>query len=241
MAKPDETHGDGTTTSAGDALRWILGPLATRPRLAIAFLVGIAAGLLVYFLTPLRPSTAAIIGWDMTCLTFAIAMLTAMANKEPHHIAARAMDQDEGQGFILGLVIIAAVASVVAVGMELSLAKDAHGLEKAARVILAFLTVAGSWFTVALIFALHYAHEFYAPADCTADGVAGGLSFPGGEEPDYWDFLHFALVIGVAAQTADIAFASKGMRRTGTVHCILAFVFNTVVLALTINLLAGLF
>ena len=239
MAKSDET--DVAQTSAGQALRWILGPLATRPRLVIAFLVGIAAGLAVFFLTPLRASTAAIIGWDATCLTFAVAMLTAMANKEPHHIAAKAMDQDEGQGFILGLVIIAAVASVVAVGMELSLAKDAHGLEKAARVALAFVTVAGSWFTVALIFALHYAHEFYAPADCTADGVAGGLSFPGGEEPDYWDFLHFALVIGVAAQTADIGFASKGMRRTGTVHCMLAFVFNTVVLALTINLLAGLF
>jgi uncharacterized membrane protein len=239
MAKSDEA-GSGTT-AAGDALRWILGPLATRPRLVIAFLAGIAGGLAVFFLTPLRASTAAIIGWDVTCLTFAVAMLTAMANKEPQHIAAKAMDQDEGQGFILGLVIIAAVASVVAVGMELSLAKDAHGLEKAARVMLAFLTVAGSWFTVALIFALHYAHEFYAPADCTADGVAGGLVFPGGDEPDYWDFLHFALVIGVAAQTADIGFASKGMRRTGTVHCVLAFEFNTVVLALTINLLAGLF
>jgi uncharacterized membrane protein len=233
---------DKTETSApAQALRWILGPLATRPRLVLAFVVGIVVGVAAFFLSPLKASTSAIVGWDGTCLTFAVAMLTAMANKEPHHIAAKAVEQDEGQGFILGLVILAAVASVVATGMELSLAKEAHGWEKAARVALAFVTVAASWFTVALIFALHYAHEFYAPADCTADGVAGGLSFPGGEEPDYWDFLHFALVIGVAAQTADIGFASKGMRRTGTIHCLLAFVFNTVVLALTINLLAGLF
>ncbi len=229
------------TPASTAALRWILGPLATRPRLVIAFAAGIIVGLAVFFAFPLSAITSAIIGWDATCLTFAVAMLTAMANKEPHHIAAKAVEQDEGQGFILGLVILAAVASVIATGMELSLAKDAHGWEKAARVVLAFVTVAGSWFTVALIFALHYAHEFYAPADCTADGVEGGLVFPGGEEPDYWDFLHFALVIGVAAQTADIGFSSKGMRRTGTVHCLLAFVFNTVVLALTINLLAGLF
>lgn len=221
--------------------RWILGPLATRPRLAIAILLGVIGGVAIFFLSPLRASTSAILGWDITCVTFAVSMLAIMADKEPHHIARTAKEQDEGQGVILALVIVAAVASVVAVGMELSLAKAAHGWEKAARVTLAFATVAASWFTVALIFALHYAREFYSPADCTADGVAGGLVFPGDEEPDYWDFLHFSLVIGVAAQTADIGFSSKGMRRTGTVHSVLAFVFNTVVLALTINLLAGLF
>ena len=63
----------------------------------------------------------------------------------------------------------------------------------------------------------------------------------GKSKPDYWDFLHFALIIGVANQTADIAFTSKVMRRTGTLHGVLAFVFNTLVLALTINLAASLF
>ena len=232
---------DQQPAAPGESWRWILGPLATRPRLAAAFAAGIVVGAASFALTPLAASTAAIVGWDATCLTFALAMLTSMANKEPHHIARTAKAQDEGRGFILGMVIIAAVAAVVAVGTELSLAKEAHGWEKAARVTLAFVTVAASWFTVGLIFGLHYAHEFYMPADCTEDGVVGGLAFPGNEEPDYWDFLHFSLVIGVAAQTADIGFSSKGMRRTGTVHCLLAFVFNTVVLALTINLLAGLF
>ena len=104
---------------------------------------------------------------------------------------------------------------------------------------LVFATVAASWFMVQLIFALHYAHEYYAQGERGQD--AGGLDFPGGEPPDYWDFLHFSIVIGVASQTADIAFTSKSLRRVGTVHGITAFVFNTVVLALTINLLAGLF
>ena len=63
-----------------------------------------------------------------------------------------------------------------------------------------------------------------------------GLQFPGGEPPDYWDFLHFAVVIGVACQTADIAFTGKNLRRIGTVHGLVAFSFNTAVLALTINL-----
>jgi uncharacterized membrane protein len=69
----------------------------------------------------------------------------------------------------------------------------------------------------------------------------GGLKFPGGEAPDYWDFLHFSVIIGVACQTADIEFTAKPLRRIGALHGVLSFVFNTVALALTINLLAGLF
>jgi uncharacterized membrane protein len=90
------------------------------------------------------------------------------------------------------------------------------------------------------VFALHYAHEYYDPDENCA-GDSKGLAFPGGEPPDYWDFLHFSIIIGVAAQTADIAFTSKGLRRIGTLHSLVAFAFNTVIVALTINLLAGLF
>jgi uncharacterized membrane protein len=108
-------------------------------------------------------------------------------------------------------------------------------------VALAFVTVALSWMMVQVIFALHYAHEYYDEnEDCGGEDMKG-LLFPGGELPDYWDFVHFSIVIGAAAQTADIAFTSKALRRIGTVHSLVSFAFNTVVVALTINLLAGLF
>jgi uncharacterized membrane protein len=95
---------------------------------------------------------------------------------------------------------------------------------------------------VQIVFALHYAHEYYAePQDKRGRKHRGGLLFPEDDAPDYWDFLHFAMIVGVAAQTADIAFTSKTLRRTGTWHGVVSFLFNTVVLALTINLLAGLF
>ena len=144
---------------------------------------------------------------------------------------------------ILALVLIAASASLAAVGIELSAAKDAHGLEKGLRIALACLSVGLSWFVVQLIFALHYAHEYYSPDDDDdpATEQQGGLKFPDETSPDYWDFLHFAVVIGVASQTADICFTSKTMRRFGTVHSLVAFTFNTVILALTVNLAAGLF
>jgi uncharacterized membrane protein len=225
------------------ALRMLLGPIASRPRLLGAIAVGIVAGLLLTFVpNDLRPSTRGILAWDATLLTFLVSTFLMMSECDGSMIRARAAEQDEGQHFILGLTIIAAAISIIAIGAELSLAKGEHGWLKALRIVLAFSTVAGSWLFVQLVFALHYAHEFYAEdEDEEARKHRAGLQFPGGEPPDYWDFLHFASVLGVAGQTADVAFASKSMRRTGTVHGMVAFIFNTVVLALTINLLAGLF
>ena len=143
---------------------------------------------------------------------------------------------------ILTLVLLAATASVGAVAIELSAAKTAHGLEKALRVGAAFITIGLSWTLVQMIFALHYAAEYYKQKPGAPAGVyQGGLAFPPGDPPDFWDFLHFSVVIGVASQTADIGWLSKSLRRVGTVHGVVAFLFNTAVLALGINLVAGLF
>jgi len=218
-------------------------PFRARPRLTAAFAVGFAVWLACVFGgAGLRWSTCAVLGWDATCLTFIGLGLSMMPGRSPDDIRKVAATQDEGQHMILGLVSIAAAASLLAVAAELSLAKHAHGVEKPLRVALAFGTVAASWFMVQLIFALHYAHEFYARAGGSAKAVdAGGLGFPGDAPPDYWDFLHFSVVIGAASQTADITFTSKQIRRVGTAHTLLTFTFNTIIVALTINLVAGLF
>jgi uncharacterized membrane protein len=219
----------------------VLKSLASRPRLIGSILVGIAIGLALSLIpNPLRPSTRAIFAWDSTLVVFIVSTLVMMRECDDTRIRARAAKEDEGRHLILAMAVLAAAASVVAIGFELSLAKTEHGLIKGLRIALAFGTVLGSWLFVQMMFALHYAHEFYGEAD---DGTPqkGGLAFPGDDTPDYWDFLHFGSIIGVAAQTADVAFTSKSLRRTGTVHAMVAFIFNTVVLALTINLLAGLF
>jgi uncharacterized membrane protein len=221
----------------------MLGPLAARPRLTVSLVLGLAVAVIGSSIVQnLKWSTWGILGWDVTCIVFALSVIFSMFDAEPWEMRVTAATQDEGQGFILALVTVAAVASLGAIAMELSLAKTAHGLEKTMRVSLATITVALSWFMVQMIFALHYAHEYYAPDEGPkGDEVVGGLAFPGHEAPDYWDFVHFAVVIGAASQTADIAFTSKALRRVGTVHGTLAFIFNTVVVALTINLLAALF
>jgi uncharacterized membrane protein len=88
-----------------------------------------------------------------------------------------------------------------------------------------------------VLFALHYAHDFYA---ARIRGLEDPLLFPGTRDPGYTDFFHFACVIGTASQTADISFNGSGLRPVGTLHCIVAFFFNATLLALSINLLAGL-
>jgi uncharacterized membrane protein len=227
---------------AKPAGHWRIGPgvFAAHPKLVIAMGLGLALGLGLRFGAPgLAPSSCAIAGWDLFCLAYLGLTLHALAGQGPAEIRARAAQQDQGQAVVLLLILAACVASLAAVGLELSLAQHDTGYVKAARVTAAFVTVTASWLTLQLVFAVHYAHEYYA-ADPETRTDAGGLAFPGGEPPDYWDFLHFAIVIGVAAQTADVAFTSKALRRLGTTHSLIAFAFNTLVLALTINLLAGL-
>jgi uncharacterized membrane protein len=226
-------------------------PIATyrafrdRPRISAAIGLGILVALALHFLpNDLRWSTRTILSWDSGALCFIVLMVGMMCDCGVDKIQARAAAQDEGQGLTLFLSITAAAASVLAIAVELSLAKNDHGFIKPLRVGLAFTTITLSWFFVHLMFALHYAHEYYAPQTCPGEeghAKRAGLGFPGDQQPDYWDFVHFAVIIGVASQTADISFRSKPLRRIGTIHGVLSFVFNTVVLALTINLLAGLF
>ena len=227
-------------TKARDQRPAIVGGFVTRPRLVASMAAGLIVALGLALLTDLRASTAALAGWDALCLTFTALMTRYMSNRGAAAMRDHAADADEGRAVVLVLILLASVASFGAIAMELSAAKAVHGPAQAFYIALAFFTVAMSWFFVQLNFALHYAHAYYSPSE-TGRGDAGGLAFPGKAPPDYWDFLHFSIVIGVASQTADIDFTDKALRRLGTFHSLFAFVFNTVVVALTINLLASLF
>lgn len=104
--------------------------------------------------------------------------------------------------------------------------------------ITAFNRLVSSWAFTHMMFALDHAHNYYVALD---RGRPAGLAFPGEDPPDYGDFVYFAFVIGTSGQTADVSFTSRSMRRVGLVQCVLAFLFNTTVLALTINMVASLF
>ncbi|WP_332660255.1 DUF1345 domain-containing protein [Brevundimonas sp.] len=185
------------------------------------------------------------LGWDVGVGLFLIeSALKLFRARSPDDIRERAAALDEAGGAVLPLAVFAALASIaVVVGEAVRVAGDKDQAGMAAIVGLA--TVALSWTFVHTIFAFHYAHAFYAPAPANGarKGKApdrGGLVFPGGEDPDYWDFVHFSTIIGVAQQTADIQISDRALRRTTTVHSVTAFLFNTVIVALTVNMAVSL-
>lgn len=220
--------------------RWRLTPrlFVTRPKLVAAAASGVAAAAAMALLG-YRPQVGVVVGWDAFCAVF-LGLAALLLGQEPSQIRARAADEDEGQAVILLLVVAACAASLAAVARELSLAKELHGLARDLHVALAVATVAASWLVMQVVLALHYAHAYYI-ADPETGKDTEGLAFPGKAAPGYWDFVHFSIVIGVAAQTADIAITDPHLRRLATLHSLIAFVFNTLILALTINLAADLF
>jgi uncharacterized membrane protein len=216
----------------------LLKPFRVRPRL-----LGAAAfGLLTFWLTPTEWAEHAasrfLIGWNAGALLYLGLAAAMIRQSSTELIQKRALHQDEGRFVVLSLVVIAAVMVLFAIGSQLAAVKDLHGVRRSGHVALAALTVFSSWAFTQTMFAMHYAHHFYVER---VRGRPECLLFPGTTDPDYTDFMYFACVIGTSAQTADVSFSGASLRGIGLTHCVLAFFFNTTVLALTINIAAGLF
>ncbi len=185
-----------------------------------------------------QPITRLIIGWNAGAWLYLMLAVWMMFRAPADQMRQRALAQDEGRLVILALVVVAAITSLGAIVAELAVAKDLHGPLRFEHMALAAVTLLSSWGFTQVMFALHYAHDYYL---AEIEGQEPGLDFPGGQLPDYSDFLYFSCVIGTSGQTADVSITSRTMRRTGLVHCILAFFFNTTLVALTINIASGLF
>jgi uncharacterized membrane protein len=210
--------------------------LKGQPRFFIAVLVGV----LLWFVLPhhWRTSTRLLIAWDCATGLYLILAAVMMARSDMERVRYRAALQDEGQILILLLAAVTALISLGGTMTEMAAAKSLKGDGGWQHIALAGLTVLLSWTFAHTIFAIHYAHEYFAGPE---DDMEEGLEFPGHEPPDYWDFVYYSFVIGTATATADVNVTSKNMRRITTLHCVFAFFFNTTILALTVNVGAGFF
>jgi len=220
--------------------RW-LRHLEARLHLIISLVVGTAC----YFLTPPDWSVAPplLTAWNAAAWCYIALVVRAMSHASEASIRRRAEQVDEGRFVALTLAILGACAAIAAIIGQLSAARDAAGLEKGLHLAFAALTIITSWAFIHLVFAHHYAHEFYIERDSEAElkkEDRGGLKFPGGQRPVFLDFVYFSFIIGVACQTADISITSRPMRKLNLIHAILAFFFNTTILALMINIAASL-
>jgi uncharacterized membrane protein len=197
-----------------------------RPRLFLSVLLGLALAVLLP--ADWRGATRVLVGWDAGVAFYLIGASVLLARADVARIRRRAAILDEGRIVILVLVVGAAVASLGGILAQLGAGRTAGHLA------LATLTILLSWTLVHVIFALHYAHEFYA-----AKPRGGGLKFPGDEDPDYWDFLYFSLVIGMTSQVSDVAVTGRTIRRTVAAHGVVSFLFNASLIALTVNIAAS--
>ena len=209
----------------------------SRPRLFSSILVGMVVTLFLPKSFASHEITRVIIGWNVGTWLYLIFAARMMFWTSHEKMRSRAKAQDDGKYFVLIMVIIASIVSLGAIFAELSVVRNMHGFLRYSHITLAILTILSSWAFIQVMFALHYAHDYYI---AKAHGNSGGLEFPNADSPDYSDFLYFACVIGTSGQTADVSFTSKSMRRTGLLHCVLAFFFNTTLVALTINIASGL-
>jgi uncharacterized membrane protein len=208
-----------------------------RPKVYIGFLA--AVGALLLSPAAVAPAVRATIAWNVGGLVYLAMATYAMATCTANKIRSRAIYHDESAFVILVIILLAIASSFAAIAGLLTEAKAAAQYAKLAYLMLAATTIFVSWSVTQVAFAIHYAHEYYAPHNHQRD-TRGGLAFPKDDTPDYWDFLYFATSIGATSQTSDVSICTKSLRRLAALHAVVSFFFNTTVLALTINLAASL-
>lgn len=195
-------------------------------------------GLLVWAVTPmLNPTVRLTLAGDAFFASYLLTTGIQIARATTSSIRRRAAYEDEGAVIIFLMTLAAIVVSEVAI-FELIHSEE---LPVRLRLGLSVGTVLLAWLTMHTLAAVHYAHVYYAPAHDPhdEDGDAGGLAFPGTPVPDFSDFLYYSFVIGMTAQVSDVEVNSRRMRRLTLAHGILSFLFNTVLLALAVNVAAS--
>src|SRR5467141_1900738 len=210
-----------------------------RHRLVIALVAASAVSLSLR--GHVRPSTEVIATWDtfVFCVLF-LAWLTILTTPV-QKLRSRAKEQDVSRLVIFVFVVVAACAALFAVGFLIIVGGSETRGHFTGHLMLGLGTVVLSWSLMHTVFGLRYAHAFYGDSDQPGESRhAGGLVFPGDRMPDYFDFAYFSFVIGMTCQVSDVQITSQRMRRLALLQSVLAFGFNTIILALLINTVSSL-
>jgi uncharacterized membrane protein len=205
-------------------------------------LISLALAVLAFFFArsaELNPLVSYLLAWDVFALTYIILSWIIFFLRSPEQIRKVARVDDGSQLYVFLVILVAAFSSMFTV-LLLMLSQDNNGT---AQIIYIPVAVGGmllSWAMVHTTFTVHYAHLYYDDAKDDNTKHAEGLIFPKEKKPDYLDFAYFSFVIGMTFQVSDVQIESRIIRRLALVHGLLSFMLNTFVVALTINLIAGL-
>ena len=191
--------------------------------------VAVAVGL---WRAGLAPSRAGLLGFDLAALVFLLLTGAAFGKATPAAMRVRAQQVDVGRSAVLWSSVLLSCLVMLALWTEM---RAAGGAEGVTDLIAAAASIVLSWLYMNMIFALHYAHGYYSHRN----GMHKGLDFPGKEDPDYWDFAYFSLVLGMTFQVSDVQIVSRRLRRTALMHSVIAFFFNVFIIAISVNVAAG--
>jgi uncharacterized membrane protein len=203
-------------------------------RLLYAGVIGLLIGLLPL---PIPWQSKALLAWSGGAATYLVLAWLLAIHFDAERTRERAQAQDQ-PGVLLFLILFLSVfASSAAIALMLQHVKDLDTAPRLGHLALSMLSLGASWLLMQTIFAFRYAHVFYQQELMNKKG--GGLEFPGKLPPDYYDFLYYAHVVGMTSQVSDVVVTSRTMRHLTLLHSVSAFAFNMLVLALSINVMAG--
>lgn len=197
----------------------------------------ITVGVLLFWVLPSHWSAInrILVAWNGGVLLFLAMIYSWLTRLSAERIRSRYVEEDESASFILGVVVIAALLSVLAIVQPLATLKHVSGAERWAHMSLAGVTLISSWILVPTMFTTHYADLFYSAPD-----DARPLAFPETPMPAFWDFAYFSFTIAAACQTSDVSTACAAVRKVVIVQTLVSFFFNASILGFAINVSAGL-
>ena len=214
--------------------------LRMRPltRLMISLLLATIVFLLIMNLD-LAVLVKIMIAWAAFALSFIVTSWIVFFMRTTTEIREHSREEDGSRLYVLLLILLTSFASLFTV-LLLMLSGTAKDTPQIIYIPVAISGMLFSWVMVHTIFSFHYAHLYYANDTNDPTKHAEGLEFPKEKKPDYIDFAYFSFVLGMTFQVSDVDITSRSIRRLALLHGLLSFALNTFVVALTINLIAGL-
>ncbi len=213
--------------------------MAGPQRLAYGAAIGLLVGLAPW---PLDGIGRGLLGWSCGAVVYLVLAywLANTCNASATRQRARALDQPNV--LLLASMLTVVGVSVAVIVMVLQQVKQMPAGQQAVHIVIGVVALAASWLVMHTLYAFHYAHRYYQEENAGANAQNSPeavLDFPGKLEPDYLDFLYYAYVIGMTSQVSDVQITSRKMRRITLVHSVMSFGFNMLLLALSINVVAG--
>lgn len=208
------------------------------------FLISLLLGVVVFGLVKREGEwrLASLYGWICFAgVLLAFSWLTILL-RHPKQTGLVAKEQDASAVLVFLLAVCAAFFSLFAIIYVLHGQSLENKLGLHLHVVLSLLCIVLSWLLIHSVFTIRYAHLYYdfRHREKGITAQAGGLQFPGNEQPDFLDFAYFSFIVAMTFQTADVSITGRRIRRLALVHGLLSFVYNTTIIALVINIVSGL-